>query len=112
VPIVNAVIPAPEFGHGEIEVSPNPAANVMSTKVVPKATTAPAKTAAQLTAGCGDSLLAVNDGMPLRGADVLMLVPDQRQQDYDWDGDAQEPKQNSAAHIDSSSAFGQQNGLR
>ena len=45
----------PEFGQGEIAVNPSPEPSVKRAIETPRATTAPANTAAQLTAGAEDS---------------------------------------------------------
>jgi hypothetical protein len=49
-PIVNVVAEAPEFGQGEMDVSPRPAISASNTSVIDTAANAPEKMAAQLTA--------------------------------------------------------------
>src|SRR5271156_4356496 len=90
----------PAFCQGDNEARPKPVPKVTSKSAVDSATTAPAAMAPQLTADPLVSTPAACIGRsdPVTGM-VSISVEKQDEDEDDRDWHAQQPKQNSAAHI-------------
>src|SRR5215467_11786169 len=89
VVIPNVVADAPEFGQGEMDTKPKPAASVTSTSAMASATNAPEIIAGQLTAEFDDSQVTAPidvGGRSMSGPAVVSIsVPDQGENDNDRD---------------------------
>ena len=90
--IVKVVADAPEFGHAEIVVRPRPVPSDVRTTVRERAAKAPAMIAAQLTA---EDEVSLRQPLSPQRNPLLLLpssVPDQREENDDWDRHAEQPK--------------------